>query len=87
VPYTKDKKTGRGVAWGNSLFEDNAEYGLGSYLAVKHRREQLRQRIEAALQGKNSEKLSRSLRSGFEQWLLSSEDSVCRRSSLTSSNL
>merc|ERR1719238_2448003 len=29
VPYTKDKKTGKGPAWGNSLFEDNAEYGFG----------------------------------------------------------
>ena len=28
MPYTKDKN-GRGPSWANSLFEDNAEYGLG----------------------------------------------------------
>lgn len=33
TPYTKNKE-GRGPAWSNSLFEDNAEYGLGMRLAV-----------------------------------------------------
>ena len=33
TPYTVDKN-GRGPAWSNSLFEDNAEYGLGSRLAI-----------------------------------------------------
>ncbi|HOO43967.1 MAG TPA: thiamine pyrophosphate-dependent enzyme, partial [Bacillota bacterium] len=32
APYTKDKQ-GRGPAWGNSLFEDNAEYGFGMRIA------------------------------------------------------
>jgi len=34
TPYTKDA-TGKGPAWGNSLFEDNAEFGYGMALAVK----------------------------------------------------
>ena len=29
TPYCKNYQSGRGVAWANSLFEDNAEYGLG----------------------------------------------------------
>jgi pyruvate-ferredoxin/flavodoxin oxidoreductase len=33
TPYTKNKE-GRGPAWSNSLFEDNAEFGLGMRLAV-----------------------------------------------------
>ncbi len=33
TPYTKDKK-GRGPAWANSLFEDNAEFGLGMRYAI-----------------------------------------------------
>ena len=33
IPYTK-RADGRGPAWGNSLFEDNAEYGLGMRLAI-----------------------------------------------------
>lgn len=32
---------GQGPAWGNSLFEDNAEYGFGIAVAMAHRREQL----------------------------------------------
>jgi pyruvate/2-oxoacid:ferredoxin oxidoreductase beta subunit len=35
------KKTGRGPAWANSLFEDNAEFGLGMFTAMKHRRARL----------------------------------------------
>jgi pyruvate-ferredoxin/flavodoxin oxidoreductase len=34
TPYTVNK-TGHGPAWANSLFEDNAEYGLGMALATK----------------------------------------------------
>ena len=34
TPYTKDSK-GRGPAWNNSLFEDNAEFGYGMFLAQK----------------------------------------------------
>lgn len=40
-PYTVSNKTGRGPAWANSLFEDNAEYGLGMFSAMTHRRERL----------------------------------------------
>ncbi len=34
TPYTTNKE-GRGPAWANSLFEDNAEYGYGMYLGQK----------------------------------------------------
>ena len=37
IPYTK-RADGRGPAWGNSLFEDNAEYGLGMRLAIDSNR-------------------------------------------------
>lgn len=33
---------GRGPAWGNSLFEDNAEYGYGIACALRYRREALK---------------------------------------------
>ncbi|PTY05260.1 pyruvate:ferredoxin (flavodoxin) oxidoreductase [Opitutaceae bacterium EW11] len=36
TPYTKDRE-GRGPAWANSLFEDNAEFGLGVRLGVDRR--------------------------------------------------
>lgn len=38
---------GQGPAWGNSLFEDNAEYGFGMLVAFKHRRAQLQADLEA----------------------------------------
>ena len=41
TPWTKDA-CGRGPAWSNSLFEDNAEYGLGMRLALNQKRENLK---------------------------------------------
>ena len=40
MPYTKDAQ-GRGPSWANSLFEDNAEYGLGMAVGVRQQRERL----------------------------------------------
>ena len=40
---------GHGPAWANSLFEDNAEFGLGMYLGVKTIRERIAHNIELAL--------------------------------------
>jgi pyruvate-ferredoxin/flavodoxin oxidoreductase len=37
---------GKGPAWANSLFEDNAEFGLGLHLSSKHRTESARLLIE-----------------------------------------
>ena len=45
VPYCKDKQ-GRGPSWANSLFEDNAEFGLGMALGLRYRREDLYRHIE-----------------------------------------
>ena len=41
VPYCK-REDGRGPAWGNSLFEDNAEYGFGMRMAVDSNRKLLK---------------------------------------------
>ena len=46
TPYTVNKETGKGPAWGNSLFEDNAEHGLGMALAQKTIREKLMRKVE-----------------------------------------
>ena len=40
TPYTVNHE-GKGPAWANSLFEDNAEYGYGMYLGVKQIRDKL----------------------------------------------
>lgn len=47
MPYTTNHR-GHGPAWGNSLFEDNAEYGLGMLMAGKQLRKQVAQAIEKA---------------------------------------
>lgn len=40
-PYSKNSE-GRGPAWANSLFEDNAEFGLGFRLTLEqHKKESL----------------------------------------------
>lgn len=41
TPWTRDA-AGRGPAWSNSLFEDNAEYGLGMRLALNQKRDTLK---------------------------------------------
>ena len=41
TPYTVNRESGRGPAWANSLFEDNAEHGLGIYLGQKAIRDRL----------------------------------------------
>ena len=47
TPYTVNKESGRGPAWANSLFEDNAEHGLGIYLGQKTIREKLIAKVKA----------------------------------------
>ncbi len=50
-PYTKNKN-GMGPAWANSLFEDNAEFGLGIYKAHKNNRKQLEDIIDQIVTNK-----------------------------------
>ncbi len=45
-PYTKNAE-GKGPAWANSLFEDNAEFGYGMNLAYKARRAALKEKVTA----------------------------------------
>ena len=50
TPYTVDRD-GRGPAWSNSLFEDNAEFGLGMRLALDSRGAHARQLLARARPG------------------------------------
>ncbi len=45
TPYTTDRN-GRGPAWANSLFEDNAEFGLGYRLAVDHHKKHAQELVK-----------------------------------------
>ncbi|MDD2216879.1 MAG: pyruvate:ferredoxin (flavodoxin) oxidoreductase [Eubacteriales bacterium] len=48
MPYCKDAN-GRGPSWGNSLFEDNAEFGLGMAMGVSQMRDKIEQDLKALL--------------------------------------
>jgi len=69
VPYTTNAE-GKGPAWANSLFEDNAEFGYGMFLGVKHTREKLADLMKKALETS----ISSELKVGFEQWLAGKDD-------------
>ncbi len=71
TPYTTNDK-GQGPAWSNSLFEDNAEYGYGMYLANKTRREHLAEKIKQVLL---TTAISEELQGLLEDWLAHINDS------------
>ena len=54
MAYTANKE-GNGPAWANSLFEDNAEYGLGMLIAVKTIRTRIANNVRKALETDMSE--------------------------------
>ncbi|WP_031479284.1 pyruvate:ferredoxin (flavodoxin) oxidoreductase, partial [Maridesulfovibrio frigidus] len=49
TPYCTNKN-GHGPAWGNSLFEDAAEFGFGIEMGVSHRREKLADLVTEAIE-------------------------------------
>lgn len=70
MPYTKNCK-GHGPSWANSLFEDNAEYGLGMFLGVKQSRERVEDMVKAMLEGE----LPEDLKAVLTDWLEHVNDS------------
>lgn len=65
TPFVTDKN-GNGVAWANSLFEDNAEYGYGMRLATNYKLMQIARILEAAL---NSETVEANLKETIKTYL------------------
>ena len=70
TPYTVNKE-GRGPAWANSLFEDNAEYGYGMYLAQSTLRQQM---ISKVLEVAKNEKATAEVKAACEAYLSSVDD-------------
>ena len=64
TPYTHNKN-GLGPAWANSLFEDNAEFGLGLSLGAN----QLRERIARLMKESLSKGINPETKAAFEEWL------------------
>ncbi|MDR2887616.1 MAG: pyruvate:ferredoxin (flavodoxin) oxidoreductase [Bacteroidales bacterium] len=65
MPYTCNKE-GRGPAWANSLFEDNAEYGYGQMFGVSALRTRLANKMAEALEAKTVNAATAAV---FEEWL------------------
>ncbi len=72
TPYTTNHK-GQGPAWGNSLFEDNAEYGYGMYLGVKQIREGLEMKAKEAMNLNLSEETKEALNAWVDSMYLGDE--------------
>ncbi len=62
----RPNQQGYGPAWANSLFEDNAEYGFGMYVAVQTIRERIAQNIREAL---SSNDISDAAKPVLQDWL------------------
>ena len=71
MPYCKNKN-GYGPAWGNSLFEDNAEYGYGLATAVKQRRSHLEDTVDTLLAQKD---LDSAVQQALLAWKAGKDDS------------
>ena len=67
TPYCKNKKSGFGPAWANSLFEDNAEYGFGMALAVHKLRDRIERIMTEAIEKCTC--CSAELKGLFKEWI------------------
>jgi len=74
TPYCADAD-GRGPSWANSLFEDNAEYGLGMAIAAKHMSEKIEESAKALLEMN----IPADLKDALEGWIRDKNDGELSR--------
>ena len=67
TPYCKNYRSGKGVAWANSLFEDNAEFGLGMATATRKMRDRVERVMREAIA--NCDCCSTELKAMFQEWI------------------
>jgi pyruvate-ferredoxin/flavodoxin oxidoreductase len=65
TPYTKNFE-GKGPAWANSLFEDNAEFGFGIKIATETIRSRIGMMMEQAIK---DDKVSDEMKELFQKWI------------------
>ena len=73
TPYTVNRESGKGPAWANSLFEDNAEHGLGMHLAQKTIRNRLIAMVEEMMA---SDKASAEFKAAAQAYLDTKDSST-----------
>ncbi|MBR4468812.1 MAG: pyruvate:ferredoxin (flavodoxin) oxidoreductase [Bacteroidales bacterium] len=74
TPYCKNNRTGKGVAWANSLFEDNAEFGLGMATATRKMRDRVERIMKEAIA--ECKCCTKELKALFQEWIDNREDGV-----------
>jgi len=74
TPYRKDAN-GRGPSWANSLFEDNAEYGLGMATGVR----QIRDSIQISMESLLEKGAPQELKDAFAEWISTRENGELSR--------
>ena len=65
TPYCTNA-AGKGPAWANSLFEDNAEFGLGMHIAVDKMRDRIELKMQAVVAGNEA---SAELKAAMQEWI------------------
>lgn len=70
-PYTVNIDSKKGPAWSNSLFEDNAEHGLGMYVGQKYVREAAIEKIKEMAEG---DKATAEFKAAVDKFLETKED-------------
>ena len=71
TPYTKNEE-GKGPAWANSLFEDNAEFGYGFAIAQESMRNRLQNLMTQAI---SNDDFSEEQKELFNMWITNKDDS------------
>ncbi len=74
TPFTVNED-GHGPTWANSLFEDNAEYGYGMYLAVKKQRNSIKNKLETIIDSDCAD----DLKSAAKNWIETMDDGETSR--------
>ncbi|WP_446897622.1 pyruvate:ferredoxin (flavodoxin) oxidoreductase [Clostridium sp. LBM24168] len=82
IAYTKNSE-GKGPSWGNSLFEDNAEYGYGMFLAVRYMRERIRKLMLNYIESSRDSSKENDLVQSFNEWINTMEDGSLSKISST----
>ena len=63
TPYCTNSE-GKGPAWANSLFEDNAEYGLGMHIGIEKLRTRIAEKMNASMN-----EVSADTQAAFKEWI------------------
>jgi pyruvate-ferredoxin/flavodoxin oxidoreductase len=79
MPYCANDQ-GKGPAWANGLFEDNAEYGYGIHIGIKQQRNRLVELIERAVK----QDISSELKEAFQKWLDGRDDAQASKAAASS---